>query len=435
MTSTRASKFSAVPASIPVGFVAMSAELPEQLLPGFEFGPYLIHACIGRGGMARVYRAEQAALNRLVALKVLDRWALEEASGKERFVREAKAAASIKHPNVVDILDVGVWQERPYIVMELLMGHDLDSYLDRYGVLSETEIARLALPVIAGMMAVHDAGVVHRDLKPSNIFLSDGPEGETIPKVLDFGVSKSNNLTDPLRRATKTREIVGTPAYMAPEALNGVRELGPAADQYALGAVLYECAVGRPPFEGETLLELLMAVAAGKVEVPSSLRPDISPVLEQTILQAISNDPKARFETLRDLGRALWPLADTRTQTIWERSFGNGNLAPRRDDASPTLVRGIPELPQRIPGLRTWRKSLRRRWVWPLVAAGSLAALGGALLGSSESPPVAAPRAASVPSAHAKREASKQNTAPACLRPTSATRSWNPSRPAAEEPL
>lgn len=383
----------------------MSAELPEQLLPGFEFGPYLIHACIGRGGMARVYRAEQAALNRLVALKVLDRWALEESSGRERFVREAKAAASIKHPNVVDILDVGVWQERPYIVMELLMGHDLDSYLDRYGVLSETEIARLALPVIAGMMAVHDAGVIHRDLKPSNIFLSDGPEGETIPKVLDFGVSKSNNLTDPLRRATKTREIVGTPAYMAPEALNGVRELGPAADQYALGAVLYECAVGRPPFEGETLLELLMAVAAGKVEAPSTLRPGISPELEQCILRAISNDPKARFETLRDLGRALWPLADVRTQTIWERSFGNGKLALRRDDGSPTLVRGLPELPQHVPGLRTWRMSLRRRWAWPLVAAASLAALGGAIFGTSETLEVSAPSVNAAPGAHAMREA------------------------------
>lgn len=352
----------------------MSAELPEELPAGFEFGPYVIQGCIGRGGMARVYRAEQAALHRAVAIKVLDRWALEEATGRERFLREARAAASIKHPNVVDILDVGVWQERPYIVMELLVGHDLDSYLDQYGVLSESEIARLALPVLAGVMAVHDASVVHRDLKPSNIFLADGPEGETIPKVLDFGVSKvQSSLNDPLRRATNTREIVGTPAYMAPEALKGARELGPAADQYALGAVLYECAVGRPPFEGETLLELLMAVAAGKIEPPSTLRPDISPVLERIILRAISTDPRARFETLRDMGRALWPLADGRTQAIWERSFGNGHMAPWRSDAPPTLVGAPNDLPILERAGRAWRLSLRRPWLVPAALLGTLA--------------------------------------------------------------
>lgn len=365
----------------------MSGELPEELPPGFQFGAYVIHACIGRGGMARVYRAEQAALNRSVALKVLDRWVLDEPTGMERFVREARAAASIKHPNVVDILDVGVWRERPYIVMEMLVGCDLQSYLDRFKTLSDGEVAKLALPVIAGVMAVHEAGVVHRDLKPSNIFLSNGPEGEVIPKVLDFGVSKfSNNLMDPIRRATKTREIVGTPAYMAPEALNGVRELGPAADQYALGAVLYECTVGRPPFEGETLLELLKAVAVGKIDPPRVIRPEISPVLERAILRAISSDPGARFETLRDLGRALWPLADARTRTIWEPSFGAA-LVPAAADENEhrTLVTKrppSPESPLAKPAL-SWRSPIIGRAVlFGLAAAGAVGAVfafGGGL--------------------------------------------------------
>jgi serine/threonine-protein kinase len=148
----------------------------------------VIRACIGRGGMARVYRAEQAALNRPVALKVLDRWVLEKPQGSQRFLREARAAAAIKHPNVVDIVDVGVWQERPYIVMELLSGSDLETHLAQCRRLSESEVAALALPIIAGMMAVHEAGVIHRDLKPSNIFLAAGPDGDVIPKVLDFGV-------------------------------------------------------------------------------------------------------------------------------------------------------------------------------------------------------------------------------------------------------
>jgi serine/threonine protein kinase len=303
----------------------VSTHLPDELPPNFEFGGYVIRACIGRGGMARVYRAEQAALQRPVALKVLDRWVLEQPQGSQRFLREARAAAAIKHPNVVDILDVGVWQERPYIVMELLSGTDLETHLLNHGVMSDSQVVELALPIIAGMMAVHDAGVVHRDLKPSNIFLANGADGEIIPKVLDFGVSKFNDkLNEPAKAQTKTREIIGTPTYMAPEALNGVRELGPRGDQYALGAVLYECCTGRPPFEGETLLELLKAIAVGNVPAPRSIRPDISIPLEDAIARAMNANPRARFETLRDFGRALWPMADDRSKTIWARSFGNG---------------------------------------------------------------------------------------------------------------
>ena len=391
----------------------MSAELPDELPPDSEFGAYVIRVCIGRGGMARIYRAEQATLSRPVALKVLDRWVLDQPTGKDRFLREARAAASIKHPNVVDILDVGVWRDRPFIVMELLMGCDLDTYLDRFGTLSEREIASLALPIIAGVMAVHDAGVVHRDLKPSNIFLSNGADGVVIPKVLDFGVSKfSNTLNDPLQRATKTREIIGTPAYMAPEALDGVRQLGPAGDQYALGAVLYECAVGRPPFEGETLLELLKAVALGKVEPPSALRPEISPPLEQVILRAIERDPGARFASLREMGRALWPLADGRTQTIWQPSFGNGRISGLfGDTAAPTLmVQKAPmeRTPATTPSVAR-RRFRGRGWMWPVGIGAGLVSLGALAIGlSSHGPaPSGAPLpASSVASAKADTPAS-----------------------------
>jgi tRNA A-37 threonylcarbamoyl transferase component Bud32 len=400
------------PGADPVSLSAMSAELPEEFPPDFEFGAYVIRVCIGRGGMARIYRAEQATLNRPVALKVLDRWVLDQPTGKERFLREAKAAASIKHPHVVDILDVGLWRDRPFIVMELLVGCDLDTYLDRFGTLSEREIASLALPLIAGVMAVHDAGVVHRDLKPSNIFLSNGPDGVVVPKVLDFGVSKfSNTLNDPLLRATKTREIIGTPTYMAPEALEGVRALGPAGDQYALGAVLYECAVGRPPFEGETLLELLKAVAMGKIEPPSALRPEISPPLEQAILRAIERDPNARFATLREMGRALWPLADARTQTIWQPSFGNGRVAGVFADAAAPTLAGHPRTrrgEQTRPRERSFARRLltgRYGWGWSLILALALGALGALAFVLSSHPQASSARAllaANPPSAAAR---------------------------------
>lgn len=375
----------------------MTTAIPEELPPGFEFGGYVIQACIGRGGMAHVYRSEHASLHRAVALKVLDRWVLDKPAGSQRFLREARTAAAIKHPNVVDIADVGVWQERPYIVMELLSGCDLESFLGQHGALSDTEVAGLALPVIAGMIAVHDAGVVHRDIKPSNIFLCNGADGEIVPKVLDFGISKfSDSLNEPIQGPTKTREIVGTPTYMAPEALNGVRELGPHADQYALGAVLYECAVGRPPFEGATLLELLKAIALGAVPTPRSIHPGISIALEDAISRAMNAKPEARFATLRDLGRALWPLADERTRTIWAPSFGNG-VAPRAWGQTEGfgLVRQAAQRGRPKPSRR------RLLWVPVLAAAAALGALfafratgpGGAiapnaLASNTERPPV-----------------------------------------------
>lgn len=318
----------------------MTASLPEELPPQSQFGGYLIHECIGRGGMARVYRAEHTTLRKAVAVKVLDRWVLEKPGGAERFLREARTAASIKHPNVVDIVDVGVWSDRPFIVMELLSGCDLDSELERRGPLPDSEVVGLALPVIAGMIAVHEAGIVHRDIKPSNIFLAVGSDGEVIPKVLDFGISKfSDHLIEPIQGLTGTREIVGTPTYMAPEALEGARELGPRADQYALGAVLYDCAVGRPPFEGETLLALLKAIAVGVIAAPRSVRPEISVGLEGAILKAMSSNPAERFDTLRDLGRALWPMADERSRLIWQRSFGGGPVLDWNRTANLALMR------------------------------------------------------------------------------------------------
>jgi tRNA A-37 threonylcarbamoyl transferase component Bud32 len=374
----------------------MSGASPEELPPDFEFGAYVIRECIGRGGMARIYRAEHGALRRSVALKVLDRWLLEQPTGRERFLREARAAAAIKHPHVVDILDVGVWNERAFIVMELLNGCDLDTYLDEYGTLSNREIASLALPVIAGVMAVHDAGVVHRDLKPSNIFLSKGPEGLVVPKVLDFGVSKvGNTLKDSRPCDTESREIIGTPAYMAPEGLEGVRMLGPTGDQYSIGAVLYECAVGRPPFEGETLLGLLKALAVGDIERPSKRRPDILPELEHVILRAIARDPKDRFGSLREMGRELWPFADDRTKTVWEHCFGNG----KPGDGTPAWM-GFRMQPREKSGRKkAWRKGSRfvkgvlgHRWTGPLAIASSLVLVaGGLLLGSEPPEPVAAP--------------------------------------------
>ena len=290
---------------------------------GFEFGAYVIGACIGHGGMARVYRAEHRALRKRVALKVMEGALLQRPDWRRRFLREGQAAAAVKHPNVVDITDVGVWQGRPYLVMEFLEGEDLEQHLSRHKPLSEPELARLMIPVIAGLATAHASGVVHRDLKPSNVFLSRGPDGEIVPKLLDFGISKlTNPLEDLDPSSTPLGELMGSPMYMSPEAVRGARDLTPRSDQYSLGVVLYECVTGRAPFHGDSLLAVLEAVASGSFEPPRRHRPDLSLPLEEAILRAMSPEPEARFDSVREIGRALCYSADHRTRVLWMPSFG-----------------------------------------------------------------------------------------------------------------
>jgi len=308
---------------------------PGTLPAGFEFGAYVIGGCIGQGGMARIYRAEHRILRKPVALKVMESALLERPDGRPRFLREGQAAAAVKHPNVVDITDVGVWQGRPYLVMELLEGEDLERYLGRHKPLTEEDIARVMIPVVAGLVTAHAAGVIHRDLKPSNVFLSRGPDGEVVPKLLDFGISKLHGALrafDPA--STPLGELMGSPMYMSPEAVRGARDLTPQSDQYSLGVILYECVTGRPPFRGDSLLSVLEAVAHGKFESPRRFRPDLSTVLEVAILRAMSREPEDRFPSVRELGRALCEAGDQRTRLLWTPSFGVREPPLHRSTAS-----------------------------------------------------------------------------------------------------
>jgi serine/threonine protein kinase len=298
----------------------MSAPWPEELPRGFEFERYEIADCIWRGSAASVYRADSAARG-TVALKVFDRPKADKLPNFHQLSKNARAAAAVRHPNVAALLSVGVWHERPYVVTEWLDGCDLEDYLDRWGVMSEDEVAELGLHLISGLMALHESGARHGDIKPSSIFLCNGVDGDVIPKLLLADLPYFNGHASPVD--STTREIaVSTPAYLAPEAMRGRGAGGPSSDQYSLGAVLYECAVGQPPFVGETLLDLLKAIAQGNIQKPRELRPELSVELEQAILRALSPQPEGRFETLRDLGRALWPLASERARGPWATAFG-----------------------------------------------------------------------------------------------------------------
>jgi serine/threonine protein kinase len=383
----------------------------KDLAPGASFGSYLVHELIGRGGMARVYRAQHVLLNKPVALKVMDHALLLSAGARQRFLQEGRAAAAIEHPNVVDVTDVGVHEGVPYLVMELLEGEDLEAHLRKHTVLDDAATIRLALPVIAALQVAHSSGIVHRDIKPSNIFMSVGPDDQFVPKVLDFGISKVS-FDNPAYElmTTPQHQIIGTPRYMPPEALHGARELGPLSDQYSLGVVLYQCVTGCTPFAGDTLVSLLNSLSRGSFEPPRLIQPNVSVGLDRIITRSLSPDPSDRFPTIKDMGRALLELAAERTQMVWGRSFRAPStpqpilLTKRSDDSIepappsplPTTKRISPWL---LPG------SARR---WRLAAVGLAllfaGALAPALWTSLSSNYFASGRAASIPVRQAATE-------------------------------
>lgn len=350
------------------------------LAPGVSFGSYVVRELIGRGGMASVYRAEHLLLNKPVALKVMDRSLLATAGARQRFVLEGRAAAAIKHPNVVDITDVGVHDDVPFLVMELLTGEDLDAYIKRRGPLDEAETVRLALPIIAALNAAHSNGVIHRDIKPSNIFLSQGPDDQIVPKMLDFGISKvMSDSSNQELSLTPHHQVMGTPRYLPPEALQGASELGPAADQFSLGVVLYECVTASTPFAGETLVALLNALSAGGFRPPRSLNPAVSVGLDRVIMRALSPHPSDRFPTIREMGRALLELAAERTQMVWGHSFKSpGEEGSSRPHRAP-LIELIDRVEQ--PG---WQRYRRFAFGAGFISLGALAsALVSAFVGSN----------------------------------------------------
>jgi tRNA A-37 threonylcarbamoyl transferase component Bud32 len=327
---------------------------------GSQFGVYAVGACIGEGGMARVYQAEHAGLRRQVALKVLIDGFARDPDGRERFVREARIAAAIKHPNVVNIFDVGVYEDIPYLVMEFLEGQDLEKLLQAKGALDESLIIDIMVPVVAGLLAVHDAGIVHRDLKPGNIFLARGRYNDLEPKLLDFGISKAQG-TEQLQ-LTASHAFMGTPFYISPEALHG-GEMTPLSDQYSLGVVMYECATGVAPIRASALVELSHLIGSGQYTPATTHKPELSQRLARIIERAMSLDPQDRFKDMREMGCELLTLAGQRTRITWGLSFGDVRFSDIGDIKETVPSRREPrQVPLRrsgVPAAREGRKPQR----------------------------------------------------------------------------
>jgi WD40 repeat protein len=320
---------------------------PFPVLPGFELLEEL-----GRGGMGIVYKARQPSLDRLVALKVLREGEHAAPDDVARLRREAEAVARLQHPNIVQIYEIGEQDGRPFLALEFVEGESLARKAAGQPQ-PVREAAALVAALAEAMHAVHQRGVVHRDLKPANILLQESgvrsqESGiraernpgfpECCPKITDFGLARR---VDVDLGHTQSGAVVGTPAYMAPEQAAGKgREAGPAADTYALGAILYELLTGRPPFHGVTLLDTLQQVAAQEPVPPSRLQPSVPRDLDTIVLKCLQKQPGKRYGSAgalaEDLRRFLAgePI-QARPSGRWERTV---KWARRRPAAAALLA-------------------------------------------------------------------------------------------------
>lgn len=262
------------------------------------FGSYLLLEQLGQGGMGIVYKARQEALKRLVALKMVRAGVYANAEERMRFQREGEAIARLHHPHVVQIHEFGEHVGQLYFSMELMEGGTLASKLNGQP-LPEQEAAEMVRTLARTVAAAHRQGVVHRDLKPGNILLA----ADGTVKIADFGLAK---VLDAEGSETCSDAILGTPAYMAPEQARGEsRRIGPAVDVYALGAVLYETLVGRPPFKAESRFQTLELVRTREPEPPSRRRPGLSRELEAICLKCLEKEPSQRYASAEALADDL----------------------------------------------------------------------------------------------------------------------------------
>jgi serine/threonine-protein kinase len=267
-------------------------------------GKYRLEGPLGQGGMGAVWAARHLALDTVFAVKFINPGAPDFADAKKRFEREAKAAALLKSPHVVEIHDYGVEGDTPYIVMELLQGEDLASRLARCGRLSVEDTVDIVTQVARALRKAAEANIVHRDLKPGNIFLVHTGDDRELVKVLDFGAAKAPRLAT-LDDTTKAGMLIGSPRYMSPEQARASRKVDHRSDLWSLAVIAYRALTGRLPFLGEDIGEVIVRVCTEPPPPPSIFVPELGPDMDAFFERALDRDPQKRYQTARELASAL----------------------------------------------------------------------------------------------------------------------------------
>jgi serine/threonine-protein kinase len=349
--------------------------------PGFIIsGKYELIAPLGEGGMGIVWRALHVGLGREVAVKLIHHDVLD-ANSIERFLREARNAAAVRHPNVLDVTDVGRTDRgEPYLVMELLDGESLGARLSR-GPMSVTEVVSIGAGILRGLAAVHTAGLLHRDLKPDNVFLAQ-IAGETVVKLVDFGISK--NVEDPAARAklTQTGTIVGTPHYMSVEQLCGARDIDARSDLFSVGVILYEALARQLPHDGDSLTAVIAAKLEREPDALAVLRPDIPSALCAVVDRALARKRERRFTTAGQMRDALLAVGSPAATTSPVAQTVAG-FAPTVRSVPTPVATTKPLTPMTVPAPVPALSGGRSATLWlSVVVLGvlGLAAAGGGLL-------------------------------------------------------
>jgi hypothetical protein len=402
----------------------MSQSLPSGVPSPGELiaGKYRIRRVLGIGGMGVVFAAQHELLGEEVALKLLLAEAMQGEDAVVRFVNEARSAAKVKGEHVVRVLDVAVLDDgRPYIVMELLEGADLGQLLETSGPLAPETTVDYLLQAMEAIAQAHAKGLVHRDLKPSNLFLATQPDGARVIKVLDFGIAKASKVGPHALAITKTKALMGSPVYMAPELIRNSKDAGQQSDVWALGVTAFELLTGRTPFEGETVGELLLAIVEQAAPALHTLRPGIAPKLGAVIACCLEKDRSRRYKTVVELARALrafaspaWVSSVDRVAAAFDRAGAmsasgpdvGGQAAVSSELASTRVhpvaadlgsARFVPAVAGRTnaawTGNRPAPTSARRRWLIPVVAGVGITGAGALFVALRGTPPSSPPPA------------------------------------------
>ena len=291
----------------------MSHSRKQPLAPGHRLASrYVLRARLGAGSMAEVWLAHDERQGNAVALKVLAELLAPSERAQQRFSREVAAIGRIAHHNVVRLLDHGALPDgRPFLVMEYHHGETLAQFLEHQGRLGGKAIRSLGNQILAGLGAAHAQGIIHRDLKPANLQLVDAGEEKLSVKILDFGVARIRDiaaLEGGNERLTNTGTMLGSPRYVPLEVARGAPDVNERSDLFEVGAVLYHCATGIPPFSGNTIGEVMRQIVAHQIVAIVDLRPKLNPQLRSLIEKALAHDPKNRFSSADEMRAALLAL-------------------------------------------------------------------------------------------------------------------------------